>query len=258
MPRRRSGPYSVVCAPAGPAPHDRLVKLIEAKSAKAGASATGKPRARAPFVAPPKPSLVFQPKTTEQYHVCLSAPGIARSDRRRFTASILDGILGGSASSRLFQEIREKRGLAYAVYTFSSQYADTGQIGVYVGTREENLAECIRIVSEQIGELAEHGPASDELERAKENLKTRIMLSMEATSNRMSRLGKSLITDSELLDFDRILAEIEAVEAASVAKLAEVVLHPDAFSVAAIGPSRERLLEAVEPVCPGLVERAAA
>jgi predicted Zn-dependent peptidase len=256
--RRRYRPDNVVVATAGSVDHDRLVKLIEAKSAKAGASATGKPRARAPFVAPPKPSLVFQPKTTEQYHVCLSAPGIARSDRRRFTASILDGILGGSASSRLFQEIREKRGLAYAVYTFSSQYADTGQIGVYVGTREENLAECIRIVSEQIGELAEHGPASGELERAKENLKTRIMLSMEATSNRMSRLGKSLITDSELLDFDRILAEIEAVEAASVAKLAEIVLHPDAFSVAAIGPSRERLLEAVEPVCPGLVERAAA
>ena len=256
--RRRYRPDNVVVATAGSVDHDRLVKLIQDMSAKAGASATGKPRARAPFVAPPKPSLVFQPKTTEQYHVCLSAPGIARSDRRRFTASILDGILGGSASSRLFQEIREKRGLAYAVYTFSSQYADTGQIGVYVGTREENLAECIRIVSEQIGELAEHGPASDELERAKENLKTRIMLSMEATSSRMSRLGKSLITDSELLDFDRILAEIEAVEAASVAKLAEVVLHPDAFSVAAIGPSRERLLEAVEPVCPGLVERAAA
>jgi predicted Zn-dependent peptidase len=256
--RRRYRPDNVVVATAGSVDHDRLVTLIQAMSAKAGAAATGKPRARAPFVAPPKPSLVFQPKQTEQYHVCLSAPGIARSDRRRFTASILDGILGGSASSRLFQEIREKRGLAYAVYTFSSQYADTGQIGVYVGTREENLAECVRIVAEQIGELAEHGPAANELERAKENLKTRIMLSMEATSNRMSRLGKSLITDSELLDFDRILAEIEAVEAASVSQLAEVVLHSDAFSVAAIGPSREKLLEAVEPVCPGLVERAAA
>ena len=256
--RRRYRPDNVVVATAGSVDHDRLVKLIEAMSAKAGASATGKPRARAPFVAPPKPALVFQSKQTEQYHVCLSAPGIARSDRRRFTASILDGILGGSASSRLFQEIREKRGLAYSVYTFSSQYADTGQMGVYVGTREENLAECIRIVAEQIGELAEHGPAADELARAKENLKTRIMLSMEATSNRMSRLGKSLITDSELLDFDRILAEIEAVEADSVSKLAEVVLHADAFSVAAIGPTREKLIEAVEPVCPQLVERAAA
>jgi predicted Zn-dependent peptidase len=209
-------------------------------------------------VAPPKPSLVFQEKPTEQYHVCLSAPGIARSDRRRFTASILDSVLGGSASSRLFQEIREKRGLAYAVYTFSSQYADTGQIGVYVGTREENLAECLRIVSEQVDDIAEHGPRQDELARAKENLKGRIMLSMEMTSNRMSRLGKSLITDSELLDLDRILAEVEAVDAEAVAQLAAVLLPSDAISVAAIGPSEQRLLDAVEPVCPELVERAAA
>jgi len=156
------------------------------------------------------------------------------------------------------KEIREQRGLAYAVYTFSSQYADTGQMGVYVGTREENLAECLRIVAEQIGHIVADGPRPDELERAKENLKGRIMLSMEVTSNRMSRLGKSLITDSELLDLDRILAEIQAVDAGAVAKLAEVLLPADAFSVAAIGPSEDRFLEAVEPVCPGLVERAAA
>ena len=91
-----------------------------------------------------------------------------------------------------------------------------------MGTREENLAECLRIVAEQIGRSSPStGPRPDELERAKENLKGRIMLSMEATSNRMSRLGKSLITDSELLDLDRILAEIEAVDAAAVAELAE-------------------------------------
>jgi predicted Zn-dependent peptidase len=131
-------------------------------------------------------------------------------------------------------------------------------MGVYVGTREENLGECLRIVSEQIGQIVADGPRPDELDRAKENLKGRIMLSMEATSNRMSRLGKSLITDSELLDLDRILAEIEAVDAEAVARLAEVVLATDALSVAAIGPSEERVLEAVEPVCPGLVERAAA
>jgi predicted Zn-dependent peptidase len=256
--RRRYRPDNVVVATAGSVDHDRLVGLVDSMRAKAAAPPARKPSARAPFVATPKPSLVFQSKPTEQYHVCLSAPGIARSDRRRFTASILDGVLGGSASSRLFQEIREQRGLAYAVYTFSSQYADTGQIGVYVGTREENLGECMRIVAEQIGDIAEHGPRPNELERAKENLKGRIMLSMEATSNRMSRLGKSLITDSELLDLDRILAEIEAVDGPAVAQLAGVLLPPEVVSVAAIGPSEERLLEAVEPVCPGLVERAAA
>jgi predicted Zn-dependent peptidase len=256
--RRRYRPDNVVVATAGSVDHDRLVGMVDRMQGKARATPARKPSARAPFVAPPKPSLVFLEKPTEQYHVCLSAPGIARSDRRRFTASVLDSVLGGSASSRLFQEIREQRGLAYAVYTFSSQYADTGQMGVYVGTREENLGECLCIVAEQIGQIVSDGPRPAELERAKENLKGRIMLSMEVTSNRMSRLGKSLITDSELLDLDRILAEIEAVDAEAVAQLAEVVLPAEALSVAAIGPSEERVLEALEPVCPGIVERAAA
>ena len=86
------------------------------------------------------PGFRFQRKATEQYHVCLGAPGIARRDERRFAASLLDSIVGGSASSRLFQEIREKRGMAYSVYSFASQYSDAGQLGLYIGTREENLA----------------------------------------------------------------------------------------------------------------------
>ena len=107
-----------------------------------------------PLVQPPAPRLLFQRKDTEQYNLCLGAPGISRSDSSRFAASLLDAILGGSASSRLFQEIREKRGMAYAVYTFVSQYTDTGQIGVYVGTREENLGPCLEIVAEQIADVA--------------------------------------------------------------------------------------------------------
>jgi predicted Zn-dependent peptidase len=256
--RRRYSPDNVVVAAAGRLEHERLVELVELMSAKAADPPARRRSARAPLLGTPPPSLVFQPKHTEQYHLCLAAPGIARSDRRRFTASILDGVLGGSASSRLFQEIREKRGLAYSVYTFSSQYADTGQIGVYVGTREENLVDCLAIVAEQIGEIASEGPRPDELARAKENLKGRIMLALELTSNRMSRLGKSLVTDSELLSLDRILAEIEAVDAAAVAQLTGVLLEMNSFSVAAIGPNEERFLAAVEPVCPGLVEPAAA
>jgi len=256
--RRRYTAANVVVAAAGHVDHEQLVGHVERLAEKAADPPARKPSVRVPLVAPPPASLVFQRKDTEQYHVCLAAPGISRSDRRRFTASILDGVLGGSASSRLFQEVREKRGLAYAVYTFSSQYADTGQIGVYLGTREENLRECLTIVAEQIASIAAHGPRPDELARAKENLKGRIMLAMELTSNRMSRLGKSLITDSELLSLDRLLAEIEAVDAEAVAHLADVLLSPDRLSVAAIGPSEEHLLTAVEPICPGLVEHAAA
>jgi predicted Zn-dependent peptidase len=256
--RRRYRPDNVVVATAGSVKHDDLVALVERMSEKAAEPPARKPAARAPLTAAPPPSLVFRARETEQYHVCLGAPGLARSDRRRFTASILDGVLGGSASSRLFQEIREKRGLAYAVYTFASQYADTGQIGIYLGTREENLAECLSIVAEQLETIAEAGPSSDELARAKENLKGRIMLAMELTSTRMSRLGKSLITDSELLSLDRLLAEIEAVNEEAVAQLAGLLLGLDKLSVAAIGPDEDRLLAAIEPICPGLVERAAA
>ena len=169
---------------------------------------------------PPPPGLRFQRKDTEQYHVCVGATGISRSDRRRFAASVLDAILGGSASSRLFQEIREKRGMAYAVYTFAGQYSDTGQVGVYIGTREENLDPCLAIVAEQIADVAAGNVSDAELERAKENLKGRIVLSMESTSSRMSRLGKALITDTELLSLDRVIAEIDAVEQSGVAELA--------------------------------------
>ena len=109
---------------------------------------------RSALVREPGPGIRFLEKDTEQFHVCVGAPGISRSDRRRFAASLLDAILGGSASSRLFQEIREKRGMAYTVYSFGSQYTDTGLVGIYVGTREENLDACLTIVAEQIADIA--------------------------------------------------------------------------------------------------------
>jgi predicted Zn-dependent peptidase len=266
LPRRTIAAYhraryrvdNVVVAAAGHVDHQELVDLVQRAAEKAGGPPSRKPAARPPLVAPPPPTLRFQAKDTEQYHVCIGAPGIARSDKRRFTASILDSVLGGSASSRLFQEVREKRGLAYSVYTFASQYADTGQIGVYVGTREENLAACLEIVAEQIDAIASGGLRDGELARAKENLKGRVMLSMESTSNRMSRLGKSVITDSELLSLDRIIAEIEAVDHESVCALAGVLLAPERLSLAAIGPSEERVLEAAERIASDLVERPAA
>ncbi len=248
---------NIVISAAGNIEHERLVKLLSRAEKRGAQPAKGRP-VRAPLVKEPPPGLRFQRKDTEQYHVCLGAPGIARSDRRRFAASLLDSILGGSASSRLFQEIREKRGMAYAVYSFASQYTDTGLVGIYVGTREENLPQCIDICIEQIGEITAGRFKQGELERAKESLKGRIMLSMESTSNRMSRLGKSLITDTELLSFERIIAEIDAVEPDQVAELAGLLLTSDRLSVAGVGPSEERFHAAVERVHPGLAERAVA
>ena len=249
---------NIVLAAAGNVEHERLQALLQRAAMKRPDRPPAKLRVRPPLVKEPLPNLRFQRKDTEQYHVCLGAPGIARTDRRRFAASILDAILGGSASSRLFQEIREKRGMAYSVYTFASQYTDSGQIGVYVGTREENLAECLDIAVEQISQVAAGKLRERELERAKENLKGRIVLSMESTSNRMSRLGKSLITDTELLSLERIIAEVDAVESDAVAELAGVLLEPGRLSAAGIGPDESHFLRAVERVNPGLPGRAAA
>src|ERR687888_1244170 len=246
---------NVVIAAAGNIEHNRLVRMLQRAKSQQRPPAGG-PRVRRPLVKAPPPSFRFARKDTEQYHVCIGAPGISRSDKRRFAASLLDSILGGSASSRLFQEIREKRGMAYAVYSFASQYTDTGQLGVYIGTREDNLAEALSIAAEQIAEIAAGKLRDEELARAKENLKGRIMLSMESTSNRMSRLGKSLITDTELLSIERIIAEIEAVEAEELAELAGVLLAPEKLSAAGIGPSEKRFLAAVERVNPELAKAA--
>jgi predicted Zn-dependent peptidase len=246
---------NIVVAAAGNITHDRLVSLLQ--RFEHGGTSGGRVPIRRPLVRTPAPGLRFQRKDTEQYHLCLGAPGISRSDRRRFAASLLDGILGGSASSRLFQEIREKRGMAYSVYSFASQYTDTGLIGFYVGTREENLAQCVEIAVEQVGEIAAGKLRAGELERAKESLKGRIMLSMESTSNRMSRLGKSVITDTELMTFDRIFAEIDAVQPDDLAELAGVLLAPDGLSASGVGPDEERFRVAVERANPALVRAAA-
>ena len=147
--------------------------------------------------------------------------------------------------------------MAYSVYTFASQYTDSGQIGFYVGTREENLEACLEIAASEIADVAAGNLRARELERAKENLKGRIMLAMESTASRMSRLGKSLITDTELLSLDRLGAEIDAVEPEALSELAGVLLAPERLSAAGIGPSEERFMDAVASVNPALVRTAA-
>jgi len=243
----------IVVGAAGNIDHEGLSERCASLAVKK-AAAGRQPRPRRRLSSPPRAGVRFQEKETEQYHVCIGAPGLAQDDDRRFAASILDGILGGSASSRLFQEIREKRGLAYSVYTFTSLYAETGEVGVYVGTREENLEECLAIIAREIEDIAGGGIGPAELARAKDNLKGRIMLSMESTSNRASRLGKSEITDTEILSLDELVERITAVEADGVASLAERLLAVDRRSVAGIGASAAHFRRAIERINPALAD----
>jgi predicted Zn-dependent peptidase len=252
--RRAYAGERLVLAAAGNVRHDRLVELLEARN---DTSADGSLPPRKPVRRLPGPGLRFQRKDTEQYHVCLSAPGIARGDERRFAASILDAIVGGSASSRLFQEIREKRGMAYSVYSYASQYSDAGQIGFYVGTREENLGACLEIAVAELGDLAAGNVRESELSRAKENLKGRMLLSLESTSNRMTRLGKSTVTETPLLTVEEIVRRLEAVTAGEVAELADELLGVEKLSAAGIGPDEATFREAVALVSPSLLSEAA-
>jgi predicted Zn-dependent peptidase len=253
--RRAYQSGNIVLAAAGSVRHDELVAMLAAR--RNGAAAGPGLAARKPTAPSPKPAVRFQRKDTEQYHVCLSAPGISRTDERRYAGSLMDAIVGGSASSRLFQEIREKRGMAYSVYSYSSQYGDAGQVGIYVGTREDNLAECLEIAARELSDIGRGNIRPDELARAKENLKGRILLSLESTSARMTRLGKSTITDTPLLTPEQVVKRLEAVTAEEVGELADALLSPARLSAAGIGPDEARFAEAVERVNPALLERAA-
>jgi predicted Zn-dependent peptidase len=238
---------NMVVAAAGNIEQDRLVEL--AKKHLAGGNgaqphATSKPAPEVPVQA--ARDACFYEKDTQQYHVCFGGLGIPRHSEQRFALSILDSILGGTASSRLFQEVRDKRGLAYSVYSYTSSYSDTGLVGIYFGCRGESVAEVTRIIAGQIQSLADEGVREDEFLRAKESAKGRVVLGMETTHSRMSRLGKLSVTDAEILGLDEIIARIDAVSAGDISELVNKYYHPANLAAVAIGPDAGVLEKALE------------
>ena len=237
-------PGNVVIAAAGSIDHDELVEMARAREP---GTAGVLPQVGGP-PAPGAPAVRFERKDTEQYHLCLGGPGVSRHDDRRFALRVLDAILGGTSSSRLFQEVREKRGLAYAVYSFSSQYADSGQVGVYVGTGPEQLTEAVRVLASELERMVEDPASEDELGRAKENAKGRLVLSLESTSTRMNRLGASVLTGVPLLSVDELIERIDAVTVDDVRELVDGLLRPERLSAAGIGPDEDAFRTALEPL----------
>jgi predicted Zn-dependent peptidase len=241
-------PQNMVLAAAGNLEHERIVELAE----------------RAIGAADPAPAdvvdtpdghgqvLRFHEKDTEQYHLCLGGPGIARGDDRRFALRVLDTILGGSTSSRLFQEVRERRGLAYSVYSYASHYADTGQVALYVGTRPDNVGEAVDVIGSELRRLTEDGVTAQELERARDNVKGRTVLSMESTLTRMNRLGSSVLMEVPLLTVDELLAAFDAVTLDDVNELAQELWLPERMSAAGVGGDETAFRRALEAVSPAL------
>jgi predicted Zn-dependent peptidase len=163
---------------------------------------------------------------------------------------VLDTIFGGTSSSRLFQEVRERRGLAYAVFSFASGYQDSGQVGLYVGTRSDNVADALAVISRELEHLMETPATDEELKRAKENLKGRVMLALESTGARMNRLGSEVLAGAPLESLDEVVQRIEAVTLDELSELATELWAPARRSAAAIGPDGTRFEEAIASVAP--------
>ncbi|MGH2978251.1 MAG: M16 family metallopeptidase, partial [Solirubrobacterales bacterium] len=239
-------PGSIVVAAAGNLEHPQIEHLTGAWLGNG--SRDGAVRDPAPAPGRLAQRVAFHSKETEQYHICLGGEGIARNDERRFTLSILDAILGGSTSSRLFQEVREKRGLAYAVYSWASQYQDTGQVGIYVGTREDNVVQALDVIGTEMERLRQEPVGEDELRRACEHVKGRLALSMESTASRMTRLGRSVLMGTPLLTLDETIERLEAVTREQLEELARELYPSAGLSVAAIGRDEGLFRGALGPV----------
>jgi predicted Zn-dependent peptidase len=239
---------NLVVSAAGNLEHERIVEL----AGRFMAPGTGDPAP--PDTSDPDagPRLLFYPKETEQYHICFGAPGIARDDERRWTLGVLDTIFGGSTSSRLFREIREKRGLAYSVGSYADQYIDRGMVAMYVGTRADNVGEACEIVGRELDLLRGDGVADDELARAKEHVKGRTVLALESTPGRMSRNARAALFGLPFLTIDEIIEKVDAVTTDDVTELARELYSPDRLSAACIGAEEERFRSAVEPVSAAL------
>ena len=232
----------IVVAAAGGVDHDAVCELVTKSLSAAGWSAESdvEPLARrgvetAAPVGTAAGSVLTVRRSTEQANVILGGLGLLATDDRRFTLSVLNAVLGGGMSSRLFQEVREKRGLAYSVYSFAAGYADSGYFGLYAGCAPAKVAEVVGLLGDEWTRLATDGVSDDELERGIGQLSGGLVLGMEDTGSRMSRLGKPELVYGEYISLDEALRRVQAVTADDVRALA-AELHARPHSLTVVGP----------------------
>ncbi|MEU4241553.1 pitrilysin family protein [Actinoplanes sp. NPDC026619] len=240
--RRRYTPPQIVIAAAGNLDHATVVRLVrkafagtvfDGTQAEPAAPRTGTKRVRFQ-----KPHTVVRNRDTEQAHVVLGGVGIGRRDERRFALGVLNNVLGGGMSSRLFQEIREKRGLAYSVYSYSSQYADAGLFGVYAGCAPGKVEEVLDLARTELARVAADGLTDEEIARGKGMVKGSYVLGLEDSGSRMSRLAKSELLYGDWISVDDLLGRVDAVTKEEVDAIAAELLGQP-MSLAVVGPFDE-------------------
>ncbi|MBU4556129.1 MAG: insulinase family protein [Actinobacteria bacterium] len=224
-----------VVAAAGNLDHDQVVRMVEKYLSLPEGPRSTRPAA----IAAGASRLAVLTKETEQTHICYGMASLNAHHEDRFALSVIDTVLGGGMSSRLFQEIREKKGLAYAVYSFQALYQDTGQFAVYAGTRPSNTEQVFELIQAEVERMRLQGMTAEELTLAKDSIKGHMVLGLESTRNRMTRLGKNRVTDGELLSVDEIVARIDSLTLDDVGRVAADVLAGEKI-LAMIGPHESK------------------
>ncbi|MCX6444700.1 MAG: pitrilysin family protein [Actinobacteria bacterium] len=231
-------PQDLVVAVAGNIKHKRVVAMVEEALSRDNFLDV----MAAPVVRPntivknsKQQSVGLLYKKSEQAHMFYGMEGVARADDRRFAMGVLSAALGGGMSSRLFQEIREKRGLAYSVYAYAQQFAGSGVLGFYAGCNPTKAVEVVEIIQSVLSDVADNGMTHEEIERAKGAVRGSLVLSQEDTGSRMSRIGKNEIVYGQVMDFDDILKAISRVSAQDIREIASEFLVKTP-TLALVGP----------------------
>ena len=235
---------SIVVTAAGRVEHQQVLDLVTAAFGER-LGGEGRPAPlRLGDIAPHRPDRPagLIARSTEQTHLLLGTPAMGRLDERRYAAAVLDAAVGGGMSSRLFQEIREKRGLVYSVGSSLTHYAGTGAFSVYAGCSKKRVPEVLRLVREELARVAAEGLTPDEVARSKGQLRGGLVLGLEDTGSRMSRLGKSELSFGEYQPVREVLGLIDAVDEAQVAAVA-AELFAQETCLAVVGPYRESDLD---------------
>lgn len=224
---------NVIIAAAGRVDHDQLVGLIQKAFADVPTGVIERKDNLLPTIIK---RVEIKEKDLEQVHICLGLPALSHSHKQRYEALLLNTVLGGSMSSRLFQEVREKRGLVYSVYSYLSAHSDVGTLAVYAGTGRENAALVIELVLRELQKIAHEPLTAKELFAAKEQLKGNILLSLESSDNRMSKLAKNEIYHGSYQSLDEIEQGLSAVSIESVTALGTELVRDDRLNLVVLGP----------------------
>ena len=231
-------PQDLVVAVAGNIKHKRVVAMVEEALSRDNfldVMAAPVIRPNTPVKNSKQQSVGLMYKKSEQAHMFYGMEGVARADERRFAMGVLSAALGGGMSSRLFQEIREKRGLAYSVYAYAQQFAGSGVLGFYAGCNPTKAVEVVEIIRSVLADVADNGMTHEEIERAKGAVRGSLVLSQEDSGSRMSRIGKNEIVYGQVMDFDDILKSISRVNAEDIRQIASEFLVKTP-TLALVGP----------------------